>query len=57
MSLRIGDEAPNFTAQTTDGSIDLHQWMPEVGYTCLDSTPRCLDSKAGSALTPETGPS
>jgi alkyl hydroperoxide reductase subunit AhpC len=27
MSLRIGDEAPNFTAQTTQGSIDFHQWI------------------------------
>ena len=27
MSLRIGDEAPNFTAQTTEGEIDFHQWL------------------------------
>jgi thioredoxin-dependent peroxiredoxin len=27
MSLRIGDEAPNFTAQTTEGTIDFHQWI------------------------------
>jgi thioredoxin-dependent peroxiredoxin len=27
MSLRIGDDAPNFTAQTTEGEIDLHQWL------------------------------
>ena len=27
MSLRIGDEAPNFTAQTTEGPIDFHQWI------------------------------
>ena len=27
MALRIGDEAPNFTAQTTQGSIDFHQWI------------------------------
>jgi len=27
MSLRIGDEAPNFTAQTTQGTIDFHQWI------------------------------
>jgi alkyl hydroperoxide reductase subunit AhpC len=27
MSLRIGDEAPNFTAQTTQGPIDFHQWV------------------------------
>jgi thioredoxin-dependent peroxiredoxin len=27
MTLRIGDEAPNFTAQTTQGPIDFHQWI------------------------------
>ncbi len=27
MPLRIGDEAPNFTAQTTQGPIELHQWI------------------------------
>jgi len=27
MPLRIGDEAPNFTAQTTEGPIEFHQWI------------------------------
>ena len=27
MPLRIGDEAPNFTAQTTQGPIDFHEWI------------------------------
>ena len=27
MSLRINDEAPNFTAETTEGTIDFHQWI------------------------------
>jgi len=27
MSIRIGDQAPNFKAQTTEGSIDFHQWI------------------------------
>ena len=27
MTLRIGDEAPNFTAQTTQGPIDFHAWI------------------------------
>ena len=27
MPLRIGDEAPNFTAQTTQGPIEFHQWI------------------------------
>jgi alkyl hydroperoxide reductase subunit AhpC len=26
MSIRLGDEAPNFTAETTEGPIDFHQW-------------------------------
>lgn len=26
MSLHLGDTAPNFTAMTTDGEIDFHQW-------------------------------
>lgn len=25
-SIRLGDEAPNFTAQTTEGPLDFHQW-------------------------------
>ncbi|MEK7487217.1 MAG: peroxiredoxin [Planctomycetota bacterium] len=27
MALRLGDEAPNFTAETTDGKIDFHKWL------------------------------
>jgi alkyl hydroperoxide reductase subunit AhpC len=27
MTLHIGDEAPNFQAQTTEGPIDFHQWI------------------------------
>jgi|SRR5690606_5591995 len=30
MSLRIGDDAPNFTAQTTLGEIDFHQWLGDT---------------------------
>ena len=26
MGIRLGDEAPNFTAETTEGTIDFHQW-------------------------------
>ncbi|MEO8107541.1 MAG: peroxiredoxin [Actinomycetes bacterium] len=26
MSIRLGDEAPNFKAETTDGPIDFHEW-------------------------------
>ncbi|MEE9269928.1 MAG: peroxiredoxin [Candidatus Krumholzibacteria bacterium] len=27
MSLRLGDEAPDFTAETTEGSINFHEWL------------------------------
>jgi alkyl hydroperoxide reductase subunit AhpC len=27
MTLRLGDTAPNFTASTTEGNIDFHQWL------------------------------
>jgi alkyl hydroperoxide reductase subunit AhpC len=39
MTLRIGDEAPNFTAQTTEGSIDFHQWIGDK-WTVLFSHPK-----------------
>ena len=25
--LRLGDEAPNFNAETTEGSINFHEWL------------------------------
>ena len=27
MALRLGDEAPNFTAETTEGPINFHEWL------------------------------
>ena len=39
MSLRINDTAPDFTAQTTHGPIDFHQWMGD-GWTVLFSHPK-----------------
>ena len=27
MALQLADEAPNFTAETTEGSIDFHNWL------------------------------
>ena len=39
MSLRIGDEAPNFQVQTTQGQIDFHQWIGN-GYAVLFSHPK-----------------
>ena len=39
MSLRINDIAPNFTAQTTHGEIDFHQWIGD-GWAVLFSHPK-----------------
>ena len=39
MSLRINDTAPNFTAKTTQGTIDFHQWIGD-GYAILFSHPK-----------------
>jgi alkyl hydroperoxide reductase subunit AhpC len=39
MSVRIGDEAPNFKAETTQGPIDFHQWIGD-GYAILFSHPK-----------------
>jgi alkyl hydroperoxide reductase subunit AhpC len=39
MSLRINDTAPNFTAQTTQGKIDFHQWIGDK-WAILFSHPK-----------------
>ncbi|HKX62236.1 MAG TPA: peroxiredoxin [Verrucomicrobiae bacterium] len=39
MALRLGDEAPNFRAQTTQGEIDFHQWLGN-GWGILFSHPK-----------------
>ncbi len=39
MSLRINDEAPNFTAETTEGSINFHEWIGN-GWAVLFSHPK-----------------
>jgi alkyl hydroperoxide reductase subunit AhpC len=39
MSLRINAEAPNFTAETTQGKIDFHQWIGN-GWAILFSHPK-----------------
>ncbi len=45
MSIRLGDEAPNFTAETTEGTIDFHQWKDGTWAVLFshpaDFTPVC----------------
>ncbi|MEL6583733.1 MAG: peroxiredoxin [Pseudomonadota bacterium] len=39
MSLRINDVVPNFTAETTQGTIDFHEWIGD-GWAILFSHPK-----------------
>src|SRR6476469_2987885 len=39
MSIRLGDEAPDFTAQSTEGEIKFHNWLGD-GWGVLFSHPK-----------------
>ena len=45
MALRLGDEAPNFSAETTEGTIDFHSWLGDSWGVLFshpaDYTPVC----------------
>lgn len=53
MGLRLGDTAPNFTADTTEGNIDFHEWLGD-GWGVLmshpaDFTPVCTTEIGATA--------
>lgn len=57
MSLRLGDDAPNFKAQTTEGEIDFHEYLGN-GWGILfshpaDYTPVCTTELGKTALLKE----
>src|SRR5215210_3711128 len=39
MALRLGDTAPNFTAETTEGKINFHEWIGD-NWAVLFSHPK-----------------
>lgn len=45
MALRLGDDAPNFTAETTEGTIEFHAWLGDAWGILFshpkDFTPVC----------------
>ena len=58
MAIQLGDEAPNFTAETTEGTIDFHDWKKDSWAVLFshpkDFTPVCTTELGAVArLKPE----